>query len=262
MTIENCPRCGAAAEGNFCGSCGAVLAARHCVECGSQLSEGARFCTQCGTGATPGRAPAAPKPGAASGGGDTHVAWWFAGGLLVLLIMVVAWPVIRPEQSAAPTPPTGPAAIDLSTMTPREAADRLHSRVTEAAEAGDSAQVAQFAPMAVMAYDQARPLDPHGLYDMAAMQQLGGDLSGARATVEEGLEPAPRHLLLLHIGAQVAEELGDLSTASSYYQRILDAYDEEMASGNLDYEAHTRMMSTVRADAVAFLGANPAGADR
>lgn len=290
MTNTSCARCGVAASGNYCASCGAVLDARHCTECGAALQRGARFCNQCGAGVHGGAAasatagagagggaavgggasPAGGASGARNGGsagasGEAHVAWWFAGGLLVLLIMVVAWPIVRPEQ-VGPTPPpapqpTGAAAVDLSSMTPRQAADRLHRRVTEAAEAGDSAQVAQFAPMAVMAYDQARPLDLHGLYDMASMQQLAGDFAGAQATAEEGLAEASGHLLLLYAAGQAAEAMNDPSGAREYYQRLLDAFDAERFSGREEYEAHVRMLPLIQTEATAFLAANAGGDD-
>lgn len=276
MTTTVCPRCGAAAEGNYCASCGAALAARHCTECGAALTPGARFCTACGTGvtaaSTPGPATGSGtrRSGGASvgggGGGEPHVAWWFAGGLLVLLIVVVAWPIVRPDQvattpAAGPTP-TGAAAVDLTSMTPRQAADSLFGRVMRAASASDSAQVAQFVPMAVMAYERARPLDSDGLFHLASMQHLAGDFAAARATVEEGLERDADHLLLLYAGGQAAQEMDDRDGAVGYYQRLIDKYDAEMASANPDYEAHRNLMSTTRSEALNYVNGTPAGGDR
>lgn len=262
---KTCPKCGSAASGNFCGNCGTSLKARHCTQCGASLQAGARFCTQCGAGSGGGggasrkAAGSGAAAGADGGGGsgDPNVAWWFAGGLLVLLILVVAWPILRPDQVApVPTqaPATGGALPDLNSMTPLEAANRLFDRVMQSAAAGDSTQVRQFVPMAIQAYEGARPLDVHGLFDLSTLQRTGGDFAGALATADEGLAVNPDHLLLLYAAAQAAEELGDGDTARAHYQHLLDVWDAEMASGNLDYQAHGDMLPSARADALAFTG--------
>lgn len=262
-TSKTCPKCGSPASGNFCGNCGAALAARHCTQCGASLQAGARFCTQCGAGASGGGGPRSSGASASGGGsgpgggGDANVAWWFAGGLMILLIVVVAWPILRPEQVApVPTqaPATGAAAVDLNSMTPRQAADALFQRVMQAASAGDSAQVQQFIPMAIQAYDRARPLDLHGLFDLSTLQRTAGDFVGALATAEEGLADDPDHLLLLYAAAQAADEQGDAETARRHYEHLLEIYDAEMATQNLDYEAHSTMLPSARSDALAFTG--------
>lgn len=259
-----CPKCGATATGNFCGNCGSALGGRHCTSCGAALPSGARFCTGCGTAVTAQGGSTGRSTGSGGGSGvDPHFAWWAAGGLLVVLILVVAWPIVRP-QDVAPTAPlatgapaAGVGAVDLGSMSPREAADRLFQRVMQAASAGDSAQAAQFLPMAIQAYDRARPLDLHGLFDLSTLQRTAGDMAGARASAEEGLAEDGDHLLLLYAAAQAAQDAGDASAARGYYERLLEAYDAEMATQNLDYEAHSTMLPTARADALAFLGGGP-----
>lgn len=260
-TSTTCPKCGQPATGNFCGNCGAAVQARHCTQCGASLQPGARFCTQCGAGSAPGGGgkggASRASAGGGGGGGDANVAWWFAGGLMILLILVVAWPILRPEQVApVPTqaPATGPAAVDLNSMTPREAADALFNRVMQAAAVGDSAQVAQFVPMAIQAYDRARPLDLHGLFDLSTLQRTAGDFAGALATAEAGLAEDPDHLLLLYAAAQAAEEQGDAEIARGHYEHLLEIYDAESATQNLDYEAHGDMLPSARADALTFTG--------
>jgi hypothetical protein len=269
MSETRCPNCGKHSSGNFCGNCGTPLKSRHCTQCGAELTSRARFCTQCGANAAGVEAGATRKKGgggaraaasreAGTSGGDPNIGWWAAGGLLILLITVVAWPVLRPDQ-VAPVPTTapaatGPAAVDLNSMTPRQAADRLYERVMLAASAGDSATAVQFLPMAIQAYDRARPLDSDGLFHLSSLQRTAGDLAAATATAAQGLADDDTHLLLLYAAGQAAAEAGDAEAARGHYQRILDVYDAEMASGNPDYDVHDRMMGTVRSDAVAYLG--------
>src|SRR5687768_15467249 len=97
MSEGVCPRCGAAASGKFCSECGASLAAVTCPSCGQSTAAGARFCNRCGaslTGQTAASATGAPATARA----DSQVAWWIAGGTLVILIVLLAWPVINPEE--------------------------------------------------------------------------------------------------------------------------------------------------------------------
>lgn len=180
----------------------------------------------------------------------------------MLLILVVAWPIVRPDQVApagaqggtgAAANGAGPAAIDLSSMTPRQAADRLHDRVMIAAEAGDSATAATFVPMAISAYERARPLDHDGLFHLSALQRVAGEFERAVATAEEALAENPDHLLNLYAAAEASREMGATGQALTYYRRILAAWDREMASGNADYQAHANMMDNVRLSAANFV---------
>ncbi len=150
--------------------------------------------------------------------------------------------------------PTGAAAVDLSQMTPREAADRLFARVMSAAEQGDSTQAMQFLPMAVQAYERAQPLDLDGLFHLSSLQRTGMDLEGALATAQGGLDVDPDHLLLLHAAGEAAREQGDSALAQEYFAHIIEVYDEQMASGNADYNAHSSMMASLRANARQFAG--------
>ncbi len=179
----------------------------------------------------------------------------------MLLILVVAWPILRPDQVAPEGVPTGgapasgggPGAIDLSSMTPRQAADRLHDRVMIAAESGDSTTAATFVPMAISAYERARPLDHDGLFHLSALQRVAGEFERAIATAEEALAENPDHLLNLYAAAEAAREMGATGQALAYYRRLLEAWDREMASGNQDYQAHSAMMDNVRLSAANFV---------
>lgn len=182
--------------------------------------------------------------------------WWIAGGMMVVLILVFAWPVLRPGD-VAPVPlgpaPAGPAAIDLNSMSPREAADRLFDRVMQAASVGDSASSAQFLPMAIQAYDRAAPLDLDGQFHLSTLQRTAGDFATALATAEQALVDGPDHLLVLYAAGEAAREAANGAVARGHFQRIVDVYDAQMASGNPDYDAHSAMMGSIREEASAYL---------
>lgn len=182
--------------------------------------------------------------------------WWIAGGMMIVLILVFAWPVLRPEDVApVPTTPvaTGAAAVDLNSMTPRQAADQLFERIMRSAAAGDSMGAAQFLPMAIQAYDRAAPLDLDGQFHLSTLQRTAGDFGTALAIAEQGLAEGPDHLLLLYAAGEAAREASDAESARRYFGRLVEVYDAQMASGNPDYDAHSAMMGSIREEASAYL---------
>lgn len=273
MSATNCPRCGKPATGNFCSNCGASLGERFCNQCGSPLGPGARFCNQCG-GAAAGRTPApgtrapAAREDESSSLGTKTLAWWVAGGVMVVLILLVAWPMVSPDSgprvpagvgapgggAAGGAGAGGPGAVDLSSMTPREAADALYDRVMRAIAAGDSAQAQQFLPMSIQAYGMARPLDEDGLFHLSALQRAAGDFEAALATAREGLGESPNHLLLLAAAGEAAAESGDDETARNYFGQLLEVWDEERSRAVPEYDLHDRMLPDIRARAEEYLG--------
>ena len=187
--------------------------------------------------------------------------WWVAGGALVGLLLIVAYPVIQGGSGGQASPPvsggtaaTGMSSVDLNSMTPREAADRLFNRVMIAVEAGDSAQVVGFLPMAISAYEIAEPLNADGLFHLAMLKQTGGDFEGALEAALAGLEENPDHLLNLAAAARASHALGDEEAARTRYSRLLEVWDEELASGLVDYDDHPGQLPELRAEAEAFLG--------
>ncbi len=249
-----CPSCGAAAEGGrFCSNCGAALGTPQCPGCGHQPPAGARFCNQCGN--------AMGGPTRAGGSGN-QVAWWMAGALVLGLILVIAYPVYGPGPSSAPPPvaagPTsGPTGTppDLSSMTPREAADRLFNRVMTAVSVNDSAEVVGFLPMAIRALELAEPLDADGKFHLVLLRLTGQLNEEALAGAEEILSEQPNHLLGLAMAGDASLALGDSTRARAYYGRWLDAYETETQKDLLEYRDHGPMFPEMQATAEA-LGRN------
>lgn len=287
-----CPECGKPARGNFCQHCGAALGGRFCNQCGWELAAGGRFCNQCGAavGAGAGAAGAAEAGGAEKGAerpkrggasrtdpppqhddrraaaasmvGGSNLPWWIVGVAMFGLILAVGWSMVRPGQPAAPAgaggapagnPAAGQGTTDITDMSPREAADRLFNRIMQAAASGDSLGAQQFMPMALQAYERARPLDSDGLYHLSLLQRTGFDAEGALATAQEILAEEPNHLLGLQAAAEAALELGRTDEAAAYYRRIVDSYDAEVARELPEYLGHARIIEPLRAEAEAFL---------
>lgn len=193
--------------------------------------------------------------------------WWVAGLLMVALILFLLVPVLSPNRGrtdadgapgsgsppAAGAPEGNPSSVDLSTMTPRQAADRLFERVMRAIESGDSTEAQQFLPMAVAAYERARPLNLDGLFHLSILQRTSLDFEAALETAREGLEEHPDHLLLLSAAAEAARERGDPATARDHFSHVLEVYDEEVASEREEYRAHGQLLPRLRDDAQAFV---------
>jgi hypothetical protein len=254
---DQCPACGAAASGRFCDQCGAAIAAA-CRECGNPLPRGAKFCNMCGASAAAVPGAAAPRP--------STLPWIVAGAALAGLVAVLLVPRLGarsepqpaaqpPFAAAAPAGPGGnPAAVDLSQMTPREAADRLFNRVMTAASTGDTAQAQRFLPMAIMAYQRVDTLDVDGRYHLAALQLVGHDYPAARAQADSILAASPTHLFGLFSAAAAEEGKGNAAGARDFYLRFIRAYDAEVAKKLPEYEEHSQGLPAMRAQAVAKMG--------
>ena len=250
-----CPQCGSEAAGKFCAECGAAIGEPSCPSCGATAQAGASFCIFCGARLRRG-------PAAATAGGR-RVLWASGAFAAVLVIGAGFWALGRDEPEDAPPagalpglpPGAGPASrVDLGSMTPREAADRLYDRIMRAASAGDTAEALAFLPMAVNAYELVVPLDADGHYHVSLLHALGGDHRMARETADQALADAPSHLLLLGAAAQAAAALGDDDGAASYHARFLEAWDGEQARGLEEYSMHAIPLAEMRRAAEARAG--------
>ena len=192
-----------------------------------------------------------------AGDSGNRVAWWMAGALLLGLILVIAYPVYGPGRPAAPAPvaagpATGAAGVDLSSMTPREAADRLFNRVMTAVAADDSTEVVTFLPMAIRSFELAEPLDADGKFHLVLLHLTGQFNAEALEGAEEILSEQPNHLLGLAMAGDASLALGDSASARGYYGRWLDAYETETAKDLLEYRDHSAMFPEMQATAEAL----------
>ena len=138
-------------------------------------------------------------------------------------------------------------SVDLSSMTPREAADRLFNRVMAANEQGRTEEVTQFGPMALEAYKLVHPLDADAHYHIGLISLLLGDTDNARAQIKYLEAEVPDHLLGLDLAFRVATKTGDEKAASVARARFEAAYAREISSGRPEYEAHRATIEAFRA---------------
>lgn len=254
---KTCPSCAAEASGRFCPQCGVAIDAT-CRECQNPLPTGARFCNQCGltVSAQPVAAAAAPS----------RLPWAVAGLAIVALAGVVIVPRISADPAeaagvAAPFAPQGggagamdPGQVDLSSMTPRERADRLFNRVMEGMSGGDTTRIAFFTDMAIQAYGMVpeRNADLH--YHLGELYRVKGDLTAARAQADTILAADPQHLFGLFGAATTEQARGDAARAKEFFQRFLDGYAAQVARNLPEYQEHQQGLPAMRAAAQQIVG--------
>jgi RNA polymerase subunit RPABC4/transcription elongation factor Spt4 len=263
MTQRTCPSCSSLSEGRFCPDCGASLdGPPACRSCGETLPEGGRFCVQCGT---PAQATLSPASATNQPGGERRpgslLPWAVAAGALVALLAMFIFPRFSGDDAgvtAASGPPitgtsVGGTGVDLSSMSPREAADRLFNRVMQSVSDGDTAQARQFLPMALAAYQRAGELDRDGHYHVAVLELVNDNPQAARARADTILAGEPNHLFGLATAAQAEIAMGNGAAGEALYRRFLDVYDEESRRSLPEYTEHRPVIPALRAEAVEVL---------
>lgn len=291
-----CPACGGALQGPSCGACGAESGAGDvfCTQCGEGLRgvgrggrrRGARVRggvrgrggVHRGEQAQPGGFLRDGRFGLGGGADGTEdrrrlagAVGWVAAvslGLALALVLIVRGGGGDDADAPGPVPPSaaggaalGPtSAVDLSSMTPREAAIRLFNRVMAAVEGGDRAQADLFLPMAIASYDRIGTLTLDDRFHLSLLHAATGDGAAALAVAEAGLMARPAHLLCLAAAAQAAALLGDSAKTTAHWRAFLDAYDEEIRSGLAEYgpppDGHAPLLPSLRAQAEAHLAAS------
>ena len=268
-----CSKCGSEENGKFCSKCGTEIRAKggagQCSKCGSGLEPGAMFCSECGgpTGHRPAKGAVAYLP-------------WVLSALALVAFAIALTMFIQGQattrvddmpltgglpESGQTTPGgmpgaagAGPGAVDLGSMSARQAADRLFDRAMRVDEAGNAAEAQQFATMAIQAYGMVPPeeIDPDVNFHVALLYLVLDDLDGADREADLILSLESEHLLALTVKARVAEQRGDEAARADASNRFLDALPTGLASGKSEYQMHDRMLEAEAVRAREVTGRN------
>jgi hypothetical protein len=182
-------------------------------------------------------------------------AWIIAGALCVLLVGGIVYKVssASPQPVAAPdmanAGSAGGRAPDIASMSPRERFDRLFNRIMQAAERGDSLQVAQFTPMALGAYEQLDTRDVDARYHAAVIHLQLGDLAPAQALADTILAESPGHLFGYVIRGTAARIAGNPAAQTRAEREFLAHYPAEMAKKRVEYLEHGPVLDEFKLEA-------------
>jgi hypothetical protein len=229
-----------------CSSCGAPGAGAYCGRCGTRRTSAAS------------RGPGVSSRGPGVSSRRELVGWLVTAGMLALALGALAWPrSSSPPASPAPADAeiTTGAPPDLSSMTPRERFDRLFNRVMQTAQAGDTASVAQFAPMAFAAYGMLDTVDADARYHAAVLHlHAGGDRDAALRLADSIAAAVPGHLFALLIQGSAAKSGGLPDELARVQRRFLSSWDAEMALGRPEYGHHRVMLDEFHTGALRARG--------
>ncbi|HTG53530.1 MAG TPA: hypothetical protein VL980_01725, partial [Gemmatimonadaceae bacterium] len=132
----------------------------------------------------------------------------------------------------------GAGAVDISSMSPEERAQRLFNRVMRLQSENKMDSVQFFAPMALDAYFALPSLDDDSRYDIGRIAEAVGAFPLAKAQADTILQASPTDLLGLALAMRVARETMDTRAAGELAKRLLAAAPKERKKDNAGYKAH------------------------
>ena len=127
---------------------------------------------------------------------------------------------------------------DISSMSPRERADRLFDRIMRLDTEGKKDSVQFFAPMAISAYQMIPNPDADARFDMGRIALVAGAFPAAKSEADSILAKQPTHLLGLVLAMQAARANGDSAGASAYRTKLRAAQKPELAKKLPEYDRH------------------------
>jgi hypothetical protein len=136
--------------------------------------------------------------------------------------------------------------VDLSQLTPRDAADRLFNRVMQANEMGIRDTAVMFATMAVQAYGMLDAIDDDARFHLGLIQLVAGNPDAALAQADTIAANTPTHLFAAMLRADAARAAGDSAAARRAEDTYLQNFDAELAAARPGYEHHRTWLTTYR----------------
>lgn len=216
-----------------------------CPNCNAAVAPNANFCQACGTPLGKAKSSQQRDP-------VTLAIYGIIGlcviGALVGIFFFSGQSHVAPPQASAPAPSPGPApTVDLSSMTPREAADQLFNRIMMADEQGNKEEVMRFLPMALQAYERVEFLDADAHFHLGLMHSAAGDYAATRKEIDILKQYAPNHLLAMLLEHETAMAAGDSETAAAIETAFRAAYPTEIVTNRPEYQAHLNSIEGFRA---------------
>lgn len=218
-----------------------------CPSCNAVIAPNANFCQSCGKALGKAAASQPRDP-------VTLTIYGIIGLCVVGALVGISFFAGQPNvtQPAATTPATTPApatapAVDLSSMTPREAADQLFNRIMIADEQGNKEEVMRFLPMVLAAYERVDFLDADAHFHLGLIHAAAGDYAATRKEIDILKQYAPNHLLAMLLEHDVALATGDTAAAAKIEAAFNAAYPAEIATNKPEYQAHLNSIEGFRA---------------
>lgn len=175
---------------------------------------------------------------------------WAVSLVITLLALGgTAWLLLAPGNG----PPTADAAPnpsgafsgrgpDISSMSARQAFDRLFDRVLTAGEQGDTATALRFTEHALAAYQQLDSVDADARYHAAVLNAQVGRYGAARALGDSILATQRDHLLGWLIRGTVASLERDSVEFRAARDGFLAAWAKDPGTGRPEYLDHRQAL--------------------
>lgn len=237
-----------------------------CPTCSEITVEAAEYCHHCGTSLT--------VTSSREAGRKQKLVVVILFSFLSIISVTAAFFIVGPglkvfsntTARVTPSPNSEPKAVssdrrsgqppNLSTMSPREAADRLFNRVMAASERGNKAEAEQFAPVAIEAYKRVGKLDADGLFHLGEIYLVLKDYKNVTVQAQRIKRLIPEHLLAAYLEYQVATLTGDKHTkdriAAGFKKNLL----KESNIIRPEYSAHQISINQLRQEIIPSGGIN------
>ncbi len=244
-----CPACHEPAEGDFCANCGARLVSARCPRCGTELEPGARFCHNCSHRVSRARQPTSAIP-----------LLVIAVGVAVTLILFAAITSRRASRplasGGAEVPPSGvlSPAPGVAPGTPRAQVDAQFDRAIRAFEMGDSVQATQLGRMALNAYSLFEPLDTDARFHVGLLHQITRSHDAMLAQADSIELTSPNHLFAILLRQRAHRLAGAAARSSEQYRHFLERYEDEIATGKVEYRPHLPLLESFNSEARRAVG--------